>query len=90
LQPGAWIELRQDPAQGQSEISAQLAVIINRTGELLFVDRQGRKLLQVDVDTLAGMLARAELRIRDYGRALDDALQQLVADNRQKLEEWRQ
>ncbi len=94
LQPGAWIELRQGPvqdhAQGQGEISAQLAVIINRTGELLFVDRQGRKLLQVDNDTLAGMLARAELRIRDYGRALDDALQQLVADNRQKLEEWRQ
>ncbi|NQD35602.1 DUF1631 family protein [Permianibacter sp. IMCC34836] len=85
LQPGAWIELRQDG----KEIRAQLAVILNRTGELLFVDSQGRKILQADIDKLGAMLAAAELRISDYGRALDDALQQLVADHRQKMEEWR-
>ena len=85
LQPGAWIELR----EGNTEISAQLAVILNRTGELLFVDRKGQKVLQADPDALAAKLARGELRIREYGRALDDALQKLVADHRQKLDEWR-
>jgi len=85
LQAGAWIELRREG----SEFSAQLAVILNRTGELLFVDSNGRKILQADVETLAAHMMRGELRIRDYGRALDDALQQIVADNRQRMEEWR-
>ena len=84
LQAGAWIELRQ---QG-SPLQAQLAVILNRTGELVFVDRQGRKLLQATPDQLAEQVAEASIRILDYGRALDDTLQQMVAEQRQKKDAW--
>ncbi|MFZ5842158.1 MAG: DUF1631 family protein [Pseudomonadota bacterium] len=84
LQAGAWIELRQD----DSPLQAQLAVILNRTGELVFVDRQGRKLLQATPEQLAEQVADASIRILDYGRALDDTLQQMVAEQRQKKEAW--
>lgn len=84
LQTGAWIELRQDG----SHVQAQLAVILNRTGELVFVDRQGRKLLQATPEQLAEQVAEASIRILDYGRALDDTLQQMVAEQRQKKDAW--
>jgi hypothetical protein len=84
LQAGAWLELR----HVDGDITAQLAVILNRTGELLWVDRQGRKVLQVSPDALAEQVSRGEARILDHGRALDDALQQMVADQRQKKDQW--
>lgn len=84
LQAGAWIELR----GGDGDGVAQLAVILNRSGELLFVDRQGRKLLQVTPAQLAEQVMQGRARILDYGRALDDALQQMVAEQRQKKDQW--
>lgn len=84
LQAGAWIELRQP----EGEAIAQLAVILNRTGELLFVDKQGRKILQALPDSLAEQLVSGQIRILDHGRALDDALQQMVAQQRQQKDAW--
>lgn len=82
LQSGAWVSVQQDGGW----LRAQLAVVLARSGERLFVDDGGRKVLQADLDRLACLLADQQLRISDHGKALDETLRQMVQDRRQHLE----
>lgn len=83
LQSGAWIAVLQNGGW----LRAQLAVVLARSGERLFVDDGGRKVLQADLDQLATLLADQQLRISDHGKALDETLRQMVQDRRQHLEQ---
>ena len=84
LKPGAWIEIKQH----EQWLRAQLAIILNRSGEFVFVDTQGKKLLQTMLPDLVQRMSEQQLKILDYGKVLDDALAQLVQDRRQHLNNW--
>ena len=84
LKPGAWIEIKQE----ERWLRAQLAIILNRSGEFVFVDNQGKKLLQTLLPDLVQRMSEQQLKILDYGKVLDDTLAQLVPDRRQHLNNW--
>lgn len=84
LQPGAWLQLNTDTLKEK----AQLAFILNRSNELVFVNAEGKKVLQATATSVAEMLADQKANVQDYGRVLDDALATLVQGRREHLKNW--
>jgi len=79
LKPGAWLEF----SESGSKRRCRLAAIVSSIGRYIFVDRMGKKLLELDLASLAQDLERGALRVLDEGMLFDRALEAVIGDLRQ-------
>lgn len=79
LKQGAWLEF----SESGSKRRCRLAAIVNSIGRYIFVDRRGKKLLELDLHSLAQDLERGALRVLDEGMLFDRALEAVIGDLRQ-------
>lgn len=78
LKQGAWFEFQ----EGDVKRRCRLAAVVSGIGRYIFVDRLGKKLLELDVESLAADLERGTLRILDDGMLFDRALESVIGDLR--------
>lgn len=84
LRSGALVQLPDN--RGVSR-PCYLAMVDAEKSLNVFVDRQGKKLAELDLDALAKLLLEEKLKIMESGSALDSALKGLIAERRQFLQE---
>ena len=84
LRSGALVQL--PDSRGVSR-PCYLALIDAEKSLHVFVDRQGKKLAELDLDALSKLLLEEKLKIMESGSALDSALKGLIAERRQFLQE---
>ena len=82
LRGGALVELRREEGQFRA---CYLAMIRASDQHYIFVDRQGRKVAELNHDALLQQLLEDGLRVIESGSALDNTLQNLVSERRQFL-----
>ena len=82
LRGGALVELRREDGHYRA---CYLAMIRASDHHYLFVDRQGQKIAEHDLDHLCALLLADNLRVMESGSTLDDTLQNLVSERRQYL-----
>lgn len=84
LRSGALVELRRDDGQFRS---CYLAMIRASDHLYVFVDRLGQKIAEHQHDDLITLVLDGGVRVVESGSALDSALQNLVSERRQFLNE---
>ncbi|NQD35564.1 DUF1631 family protein [Permianibacter sp. IMCC34836] len=82
LRSGALVELRRDQEHFRA---CYLAMIRASDQHYLFVDRQGQKVAEHDIDALIQLVLVDGFRVVESGSALDNTLQNLVSERRQFL-----
>jgi hypothetical protein len=68
-----------------SRIHCRLGLKIKSNGKLIFVDRLGRKVLELLPDELATHLVTGSAAITDYGVAFDDSLGMLINEHSERI-----
>ncbi|MCV6614799.1 MAG: DUF1631 domain-containing protein [Cellvibrionaceae bacterium] len=85
LNQGAWLLY----CRGEQRDRCRLAAILPALGQYIFVDRQGKKLLELNIDALAQHLKAGELQVLNDGQLFDRALQTVIGDLRRRKQAQR-
>lgn len=80
LSQGAWLQWTKDTFSQR----CRLAAILPSVGRYVFVDRQGKKVLELTLDQLAWSIKDKELVVLNDGQLFDRALQTVIGDMRRR------
>lgn len=80
LSQGAWLQWNSDNGMQR----CRLAAILPSVGRYVFVDRQGKKVMELSLDELAWSIKDEKLRVLNDGQLFDRALQTVIGDMRRR------
>jgi hypothetical protein len=75
LRPGCWVEFQEDP---ENTLRCKLAAIIEGTGQFIFINRTGMKVLERSRTSLALEFRQGSVRTLDDTLLFDRALESVI------------
>lgn len=82
LSQGAWLQYQKNDSTSR----CRLAAILPAIGRYIFVNRQGKKILELNLDELGHALKSNRLQLLNDGQLFDRALQAVIGDMRKQRE----
>ena len=74
LRVGSWVEV----VSNSQKMRCKLAAVIKATGKYIFVNRNGAKIAEYDLNQVAAAMASGELALLDDGLIFDRALESII------------